>query len=91
MRRVTLMVITALIGIVLLYLSRFWWLSLWPREGLLGLEALHPAGDLVTRWLRRTMAAPFATLLWAVGVFLVLTWVQALIDRLWPLKDDQHD
>ena len=90
-RRITLMLITAILGIVLLYLSRFWWLDLWPRGGLFGVEWLRPQGDLLTRWLRGTMAAPFALLIWVVGAFLVLTWTQSLIDRLWPLKEDDHD
>lgn len=90
-RRIALMAVTAVLGVVLLYLSRFWWLQLWPREGLLGIEALRPQGDLVARWTRGTPLAPFELILWVLGAFLALTWTQWLIDRLWPLKEDDHD
>lgn len=90
-RRIALTGITLLLGAVLLYLSRFWWLGLWPREGLLGIAALRPQGGLVAQWTRGTPLAPFELLLWAVGAVLVLTWTQWLIDRLWPLTEDDHD
>ena len=80
MKRVFLLLLMFLVGAIMLYLSRFWFLDLWPRSGLLGWEQLRPGGGLVGRWLRGTPFAPFELLIWAVGVFIVLTWLQKLID-----------
>ena len=80
-RRVVTLALIALLALVLFYLSRFWFLSLWPRPGLLGWDVLRPQGGLLGQWLRGTMAAPFELLIWAVGCFVVLTWAQKLFDR----------
>lgn len=82
MRRVITLALVAFLAAVLLYLSGFWIWSFWSGPGLFGIEALHPQGDLVARWLRGTKAAPYSLLIWAIGVFVVLTLVQKLIDRL---------
>lgn len=71
-----------IIGAVLLYLSPFWPFEVWGRDGLFNLEALRPGGDLLSRWLRGTLLAPFDVLIWVIGAFLVLTWVQKGLDRL---------
>ena len=84
MKRLIWMAIVIAVAAVLLYLSRFWSLSLWSRSGLFGIEALRPQGGLVDQWLRGTDFAPFELLIWAVGVFLVLTVLQKLYDRLNP-------
>lgn len=81
-RRLISLAVVAVIGAVLFYLSRFWYLSLWSRDGLLGLSELRPQGGLLAQWLRGTDFAPFELLIWAVGCFLVLTVVQKLFDRL---------
>lgn len=91
MRRITLLLVTALVAIVLLYLSRFWIFDLWGRPGLFGIQELRPGGGLLGRWLRGTMAAPFELLIWVTGGFLILTWLQRLFDALSPNKDDAHD
>ena len=65
-------------GAVLWYLSRFWIFSLWPREGLFGIGELRPQGGLVSQWLRGTEFAPFELILWACGVFLILSLLQSL-------------
>ena len=80
-KRIIGLMIAALAGIVLLYLSPFWPFDLWGREGLFGIEALRPGGDLLSRWLRGTMLAPFDVLIWVVAVFLSLTWMQQGLDR----------
>jgi hypothetical protein len=72
----------ALLAGVFFYLSRFWYLSLWSRDGLFGLAELRPQGGLLAQWLRGTVAAPFELLIWAIGCFIVLTWVQKLYDLL---------
>ena len=92
-RRAVTLVLIALLALVLLYLSRFWFLSLWDRGGLFGVEELRPQGGLLGRWLRGTFAAPFELLIWATGGFIVLTWAQKLIDRLTapPPKGDKDD
>lgn len=93
MRKLIFLALVALISAILFYLSRFWFLSLWPRSGLFGIEALRPQGGLLARWLRGTDAAPFELLIWAVGCFLILTWAQKAYDRFVPTSDarDDHD
>lgn len=81
-RRIFWLVFAALIGAILIYLSRFWVFDLWPRGGLFGIEALTPRGGLLANWLRGSNLAPFELLIWVVGGFLVLTWLQKAHDRL---------
>ena len=68
------------IAVVMLYLSRFWIFSFWGRDGLFGIEELRPNGGLLRRWLRGTPFARFELLIWAVGVFIALTWLQKVVD-----------
>ena len=89
-RRVILMLITAAIGVVFYYISRFWDFRFWDREGLFGVEAIRPQGGLLARWLRGSDFAPFELMIWVVAVFLVLTVLQWLFDRL-PSKEDHED
>lgn len=81
MRKTLFLAITAVLAAILLYVSRFWFLSLWPRSGLFGFEVLRPQGGLFGRWLRGAEAAPFELILWAILCFLILTWAQKLYDR----------
>lgn len=85
-RRIVLLAVTALLAAALFYVSRFWFLSLWPRSGLFGVDALRPQGGLVAQWLRGTDLAPFELLVWAILAFLVLSAAQALFSRL-PGRD----
>ncbi|MEX0286356.1 MAG: hypothetical protein AB3N23_17245 [Paracoccaceae bacterium] len=82
MRRLIWMLVAIASGAVFYYLSRFWDFRLWGREGLFGMEWLRPQGGLLGRWLRGTDFAPFELLIWIIGVFLILTWLQKLYDRL---------
>ncbi|WP_298295516.1 hypothetical protein [uncultured Litoreibacter sp.] len=82
MKRVVLLVLMAVVGAVMLYLSRFWIFDLWGRPGLFGIQELRPNGGLLARWLRGTPFAPFELLIWATGVFLILTYLQKFIDFL---------
>ncbi|MEP5759022.1 MAG: hypothetical protein ABJ327_06890 [Litoreibacter sp.] len=95
MKRVILLIITALAGVVFLYLSRFWMFDLWPRSGLFGIDALRPSGGLLGRWLRGTPFAPFELLIWAIGVFMILTYIQRFVDyittKFTPEKEEPHD
>lgn len=95
MKRVFLLVLVALLGAVMLYLSRFWVFDLWSRPGLFGLSELPPNGGLLARWLRGTQFAPFELLIWAAGVFMTLTFLQKIIEVFSPgpdpEKDDHHD
>lgn len=93
MRRTITMAVVALIAAIMFYLSRFWFLSLWPRSGLFGVEELRPQGGLLGRWLRGTDAAPFELIIWAIGCFLVLTYAQKLYDRLMAKRNagESHD
>ena len=91
MRKVVFLALTAFLAAILFYMSRFWFLSLWPRSGLFGFEALRPQGGLLGRWLRGTDAAPFELILWAIGCFLILTWAQKLYDRLTAISETGED
>ena len=82
MKRVLLLILVAAVATLMLYLSRFWFLDLWPRAGLFGISDLRPGGGLLDRWLRGTQFRPFELLIWSCGVFLVLTWLQWLVDTL---------
>lgn len=82
MKRLLWLLVVAAVGVILLYLSRFWIWSLWPRPGLFGSSELPPQGGLLATWLRGTDFAPFELLVWAIGVFLILTVLQKLFDRL---------
>lgn len=82
MKRFLWLVGVAAVGLILLYLSRFWIWSLWSRPGLFGASELPPQGGLLATWLRGTDFAPFELLVWAIGVFLILTFLQKLYDRL---------
>ncbi len=75
-RRIIWMSITAIAALVLFYLSRFWIFSFWSREGLFGVSELRPQGGLLARWLRGTDFAPFELLIWVVGFFVILTWLE---------------
>lgn len=93
MKRPFLLLLMLCVGIIFLYLSRFWFLDLWGREGLFGWQELRPGGGLLGRWLRGTQFAPFELLIWATGVFLILTYLQKFVDFLSPKppEDDQND
>ena len=93
MRRVVTLICMAVVTAILFYLSRFWFLSLWPRSGLFGIEELRPQGGLLGRWLRGTEAAPFELLIWAICCFIILTWAQKIYDRLTtpPKKGKAND
>lgn len=82
MRRVILLLVVALAAAVMVYLSRFWFLDLWPRSGLFGVQELRPGGGLLARWLRGTQLAPFELLIWVCGGFLALTYLQRFIDAI---------
>ena len=82
------------IGAALFYVSRFWNFSLWGREGLFGIAELRPQGDLLDRWIGQLdrelrgfpALRPFELLIWVVGGFLILTWVQKIFDFLTPTE-----
>ena len=82
MKRMIGIVVATIAGILLLYLSRFWVFSLWSRDGLLGIKELRPGGGLLARWLRGTDFAPLELIIWAILVFLALTYLQRIMDRL---------
>jgi len=93
MKRILLLLIIFVLGTVMLYLSRFWIFDLWPRSGLFGIAELRPGGGLLGRWLRGTPFAPFELLIWATGVFVILTWVQKFYDYAFAPseKDETHE
>ena len=81
MRHFIYLSVTIAVGVVLLYLSRFWIFRLWDRDGLFGIKDLTPAGGLIGRWTRGTDFAPFELLIWVVLGFLILTLLQKLFDK----------
>ena len=87
MKRALALVLVALVALIFFYLSRFWYLRLWDRDGLLGFQEIRPQGNLLAVWLRGTDFAPFELLLWAIGVFLILTVLQKLFDLFSRSKD----
>lgn len=80
MKRLTGMILTILVCLILLYISRFWIFDLWPRSGLFGIKELRPNGGLLARWLRGTGFGPYELVIWAVLVFLSLTYLQKAFD-----------
>ena len=84
MRRVLGTVLAAFLAALAIYVSRYWIFRFWDREGLLGVETLRPQGGLLRQYLRGTDAAPFDILLWGLAVFLVLTVLQFVWNRIFP-------
>lgn len=82
MKRFSGLSLAVVFALIALYLSRFWMFSLWGSEGLFGLKALSPAGGLLGRWLRGTDFLPFELLIWAVFLFLGLTYLQRGFDKI---------
>ncbi len=83
MKRALALVAVLLLALVLCYVSRFW-IPVWGRPGLFGLEWLPPRGGQLAMWLRGTPLAPFELLIWALMVFGVLSAAQAVINRIAP-------
>ncbi len=81
MRMIISLAVVTLVGVLLLYSSRFWLFSLWDSAGLFGVKALVPQGGLLQRWLRGTDLAPYELLIWVILGFLILTMVQKIFDR----------
>ena len=71
-----------LLAAIIAYASRYWIFDLWGREGLLGLRWLPPQGALIRNWTGGTIWAAFDILLWGVGAFLLLSFVQSIRDRI---------
>lgn len=88
MKRAVWLSIAALLAAVAFYMSRYWSLRLWDRDGLFGIEALRPQGSLFGQWLRGTDFAPFELVIWALAVFAVLSVVQKLYDLLSPPPEE---
>ena len=82
MRRVVGIIAAILVGILLLYISRFWMFDLWGRDGLFGIKELRPNGGLLARWLRGTGLGPYELIIWAGLVFMGLAYLQKAYDRL---------
>ena len=74
--------LVAILALCFAYLGRFWIFDLWGRPGRFGWSTLRPQGDLIATWLRGTPLRPFDLMIWAIGVFLALTLLQNIINRL---------
>lgn len=81
MSRVISLIFTAIVGLLLLYVSRFWPFELWDRPGLFGWRELPPGGGVLQRWLRGTDFAPYDLILWFILSFLVLSALQAIFAK----------
>lgn len=82
MKKAIALIVVAMAGFALLYISRFWLFSLWERPGLFDLKALPPQGGLLRTWLRGTDLVPFELMIWAIGGFLILTALEKVFDKL---------
>ncbi|MGF1621074.1 MAG: hypothetical protein ACFCUR_10715 [Rhodomicrobiaceae bacterium] len=71
-----------LLAAFIAYASRYWIFDLWGREGLFGVSWLPPQGGLIRSWTGGTMWSPFDIILWGIAAFLLLTFVQAIRDRI---------
>lgn len=80
-RRIIGLAVAAILIVALAYVSRFWAVPLWGREGLFGLGWLKPGGDLWRGWMRELGLGPYDLILWAVGAFFVLSVAQKIWDR----------
>ena len=87
MKHAVALCLTTATGAVIIYLSRFWFVNWWDRPGLFGLETLPPRGKLLGTWLRGTDFAPFELLIWALGVFAVLSLLHKLRQMFFPGPD----
>lgn len=88
MRRVLSLLLVAIVAAALFYISRFWDLRLWGRDGLLGIEALRPQGGLLARWLRGTGLQAYELVIWTVGGFLVLSFLERLLSLVSSKSND---
>lgn len=66
-------VLVCIIAVALLYISRFWPVELWARDGMLSDLGLRPQGGLLQFWLRGTDFAAFDLVIWSIVVFVTLT------------------
>lgn len=80
--RVFKIVVIIIAAILLLYISRFWPVELWPRRGALADLGLRAQGGMLAYWLRGTPLAPFELVIWVVLTFTVLTGLDRLFTRL---------
>ena len=82
MNRIIGLLVTLIFGVICLYLSRFWLLTLWSRSDLGGW--LPPRGGLVSTWLRDLGGRDLASLellVWVIGFFLLLTLLDKLLTK----------
>lgn len=82
MRRAAGLCLALILAVALAYVSRFWVVELWGREGLFGVGGLRAGGDLWRGWMRVIGLGAFDLILWAVAGFALLTVVQKIWDRL---------
>lgn len=82
MRRAAGLCLALILAVALAYVSRFWVVELWGREGLFGVGGLRAGGDLWRGWMRGIGLGAFDLILWAVAGFALLTVVQKIWDRL---------
>ena len=82
MIRLVSLAVTAITGLVLLYISRFWPFTWWDRPGLFGLRELPPGGGLLQRWLRGTELAPYELMIWFIAGLLILTLLQTIFGKI---------
>jgi len=73
--------VISLVSLVIFYLSRFWIFKWWSRKGLFEIDSIKPSGGLLGHWLAGTPFQPFELLIWAGGVFLLLTFLQKLFQK----------
>ena len=65
-------------ALALLYISRFWPLELWARNGAMAELGLRPQGGLLQVWLSGTNLAAFELVIWAFIVFITLSFLEKI-------------
>lgn len=75
--------VSAVLTVIILYLSRFWiWKAPWGNEGLFGQNLFSPNGNAINGWLGGTWIQDFDILIWGAGALVALSLLQRLKDRL---------
>ena len=83
MRRVTGILIAILLTLIFLYLSRFWiWQAPWGNDGLFGIKALSPRGNVLRQLIPIKSLAVFDILIWFAVVIFTLSGLQWLKTRI---------
>lgn len=80
-RHLGMLLVIALLGFTIFYVSRFWDFRLWSNDGLFGVAGLRPQGGLFQHWLRGSPLAAFEILIWFVGSIFMLSAIEKAVSK----------